>query len=115
MVNAVDGAAQGILRSNRIALYGQSGDVWISRDQAKNIPGRKIRRYFWLRHGALEAPIVGGFVRYNSAQVGRAISDPTTDAEPRLAPGMAIVVIGVLSLFSWGLLISIVMVLRSSL
>jgi hypothetical protein len=57
----------------------------------------------------------GEMASFDHAPVGRVRSDPTTDAEARLAPGIAILVIGALSLLSWALLTSLAMVLWSAL
>jgi hypothetical protein len=51
---------------------------------------------------------------FDHARAGQAKSGPTIDREARLTPGTAVLAIGMLSLLSWGLLISIAMVLWSA-
>ena len=51
---------------------------------------------------------------FDHARARRPEPGPMIEGEARLAPGMAVLAIGVLSLLSWGLLISIAMVLWSA-
>jgi len=51
---------------------------------------------------------------FDHASARRPKPGPTIEREARLAPGMAILAIGVLSLLSWGILISIAMVFWSA-
>ena len=51
---------------------------------------------------------------FDHARARRPKPGPMMEGEARLAPGMAVLAIGVLSLLSWGLLISIAMMLRSA-
>ena len=51
---------------------------------------------------------------FDHASARRPKPGPTIEREARLAPGMAILAIGLLSLLSWGILIPIAMVFWSA-